>query len=387
MNKKKQMVFNLNNFLLATSNVLDFQEKEFFDTTLLHSKKIAYIALKIGKQFNFSPEELSDLCSYCLVHNISMFTTQKKSKDYCEISSKIAEKLPFLVKKNEVLKYQCEFYDGSGLFAKKENETDIFSQIISFVDFLDTKFDFSKDDVKNRELINRFVKTNENKLFSKAIVDVYLLESSYISFWLDMKSENDILNYIFSNLHDFSMVLDFEEVLTITSIFTKIVNGNTDLLNLCEQACDYYKFDHKDKQTFLIAASLKDIGKLAINSKILNKNEKLNTFEYEDIKSYMYYTQKVLNNIMGFNDISAWASKAQETLDANGYPNRVMAKDLSFKDRLLAVICVYSSLVTNKPYRDANIHEKAIEIMSTFENKLDKAIIADINKILKFIEN
>ena len=83
-------------------------------------------------------------------------------------SSKIAEQLPFLLKRNEVLKYQCEFYDGSGLFAKKENETDIFSQIISFVDYIDTKFDFSKDDIKNRELINRFIKTNENKLFSKA---------------------------------------------------------------------------------------------------------------------------------------------------------------------------------------------------------------------------
>ena len=119
----------------------------------------------------------------------------------------------------------------------------------------------------------------------------------------------------------------------------------------------------------------------------LNKNEKLNTFEYEDIKSYMYYTQKVLNNIMGFNDISAWASKAQETLNGKGYPNKIMAKDLSFKDRLLAVIGIYSSLVSKKAYRDAYTHEEAIEIMSSFENKLDMAIIADINKILKFIEN
>ena len=63
--------------------------------------------------------------------------------------------------------------------------------------------------------------------FQKQIVDAYLLESSYISFWLDIKNENDILNYIFSNLHDFSMVLDFEEILKITSIFTKIVNTNT----------------------------------------------------------------------------------------------------------------------------------------------------------------
>ena len=46
MDKKRQMVFNLNNFLLAFSEVLN-------------SKKVAYIALNLGIKFGFDNKKLA----------------------------------------------------------------------------------------------------------------------------------------------------------------------------------------------------------------------------------------------------------------------------------------------------------------------------------------
>lgn len=223
-------------------------------------------------------------------------------------------------------------------------------------------------------------------LFSqKDIADKFLEISHSVDFWLDMESENDILFYIFSSLYDFTITPTFEEVLSYTSIFT-ILNGEyDDFLEKCNKMADFYAFEHKDKQTFLIAASMCNIGKLAIPSKILNKPEELNEKEFEIIKTYPYYTKKILSNLIGFHDISSWASRIQETLDGRGYPYKLSAKDLSLKDRLMSVLNVYQSLTTKKSYRDKFPHNEAIEIMKELAQNsvLDKSIVEDINGQLR----
>ncbi len=69
--------------------------------------------------------------------------------------------------------------------------------------------------------------------------------------------------------------------------------------------------------------------------------------EKEIIKSYPYYTKKVINSIMGFSDISSLSFKAQERLDGSGIFN-LSSKDLSFKDRLIICLIIYSALQRNK---------------------------------------
>ncbi len=74
------------------------------------------------------------------------------------------------------------------------------------------------------------------------------------------------------------------------------------------------------------------------------------------MKTYPYYTKKILANLMGFNDISNWASRAQERVDGQGYPYKFSGKDLSLKDRLMAVLNVYQSLTIKKSYRNKYNH-------------------------------
>lgn len=383
MDKKKQLAFNLNNFLLATSSMLDFVERDFCNTTLNHSKRVAYITLSLAKNLNFTPQEMSDLCSYSLVHNIGLKHAVKKSKDYCLNSQENIKKFPFLLDKENILKYQCEHYDGSGIFSLKGNIIPIFSQLIAFADIIDSKFSFEKVDIENRVKIINFVKENENKLFSKEIVNSFLELSSKTNFWLDLQNESEILYFIFSSLHDFSTAPTFEEVLDITSIFTKVVEPNSFFISYSEKMTDYYCFEHKDKQTFLISASLLSIGKLSVPNGILNKKTKLTLNEFEQIKAYPFYTKKVLSNIIGFNDISTWASNVQETLDSKGYPYGLHGKDLSFKDRLLSSLNIYYALKSEKQYRKAYSHMEAISIMKelVISDKLDKSIVEDMNKI------
>ncbi len=383
MDKKKQILFNLNNFLLSISYALDSVEEQLYKTSSAHSKRIAFITLKLAKEFNYCVESLSDICSYSLLHNIALFETKTKNKDYCEIGQKYAQNFPFLTDEQNIIKYSCEYYNGSGVYGLKNDEIPLFSQFISFADAIDCKFDLSNKDIENRQNIINYVTKNENILFSTDIVECFYEFSKNQSFWLDLQNEHEILTFIFSNLHDFSSPLDFEEILKITSIFSNIIDKKSLLVENCEKVCDFYNFDHKDKQTFLIAASLTNIGKFFISSEILTKNTPLEKDEYEIIKSYPYYTKKILSNIMGFNDISNWASKIQEAIDGSGYPYSIKGKDLSLKDRVMAITHIFNALITNKPYRKRFEKKEAFEILEQLASvsKIDKAIVEDIKKI------
>ena len=385
MDKKTQIVFNLNNFLLSISNAIDYTSKEYFNISLGHSKRVAYISLKIANELNFSNEQKFDLCAYCLSANLGLYETKKLSKESCELSQEYANRLPFLTQNNDILKYSHEKVDGSGFYGLKNDEIPLFSQIISFVSSLDINFDLSNNSIENINNIKDFCKENSNILFKEEFSNYFLSYSKSSSFWLDLQNENEILFYIFSNLLDYSKVLSYDELLEITSIFEKIESKDTKLLIILEKVIDYYAFEYKDKMSLLITASLSKIGKFIIPSNILNKKDKLDEEEYELVKAYPYYNRKFLCNIIGFNDISIWASKVQERIDGSGYPYLYEAKDLSLKDRILQCAIIYDALISKKVYRNEYSHEKAIEIMYEMarNNKIDETIVKDFENTLE----
>ena len=57
MDKKKQMNFNLNNFLLAVTDILDVRDIEANNVSKSHSLRIAYVSLKLGKELKLEPEQ------------------------------------------------------------------------------------------------------------------------------------------------------------------------------------------------------------------------------------------------------------------------------------------------------------------------------------------
>ena len=350
MDKKKQMAFNLNNFLLAISNILDFKEFDLKKVQLNHFKRVSYIALNLGIKFNLEPKIMADLCSLTLV-----YTLEKND----------LEKLPFLNGK--------EFLENS-----------LIKEIVEFCSSLDKEFLLTSNEIENRKKVLKYVKSNKNN-YSKELVNNFLEVSSQIFFWLDLQYENEILMYIYSSLHDFTTILDFEEILNLTTIFHKLENKNSQLLQRANIITDEFNFEHKDKQIFLIATSLQNIGKMMIPNSILNKKEKLSSSEFEIIKSYPYHTKRVLGAIMGFADILSLSTKVQERLDGSGYIYEFEAKSLSLKDRLLISLVIYNALREDRSYRSAFSHEEAIKIMENEAKigKIDESLIGIFDEVFK----
>ncbi len=363
MDKKRQIKFNLNGFLIPISFALDSVWKNKKGTSLSHSKRVAFIALRMGIKLGLNPQELADLCSYSLCHHIAL-NQSKDDKSYCEKADAYVKDFPFLHVKKDVLKYQKENANGSGVFGLKSDEIPLFSKIIHLASCIDEKFDLHVLKAKDRLKVTDYLLENKNILFDGELVDIFLAESLHVSFWLDLKSEQNLILFIYSSLHDFTFPLDFENLLKITSVFSKIQNPNSKLIEYTKIMSEYYKFDHKDTFTLQIAASLCKIGKLCAQ---------------DEMEAYPYYTKQILSNIIGFNDICSWASKIEEKIDASGYCFALDGKDLSFKDRLLAILNVYDTL------RQSTNHNLAIEMIEeeTKKSKLDVSLLSDIDKILK----
>jgi len=341
MNKKKEMNFNLNNFLLAVTDILDVRDIGVNGVSKSHSLRIAYICLKLGEQLSLQPKEMFDLCAYSLFHNY--------------------------------------INDSNVTLLGIDNNKNKLSNIIDYIHTIDEKYDFSKITIENRLKIQEDIKNNSNQ----ELQDSFLEISSTIDFWMDCQSSNMIVQYIYSTLYDFTEVLTFEEMLKRTSMFGGLYEEVDTFLNRCKKMTEFYNFEEKDNWTFLIAASMLNFGKLSISTEITDKTTTLTDEEYELLKSNIYHNKNALRSVYGFDDISKWATRHQEQLDGNGYPSRIKASELSLKDRLMAILNIYNSLLTDKTYRSVFSHEEAIKILNLKAKNyhLDKAIIKDLEQV------
>ena len=402
------MTLSLNKFLFSISFALDLAESEIKCTSLKHSKRVAYICLKMATIIGLSDEEKFDLCSYSLMHdngliesycNFLINNSKEKTKKYfeevnfnehCIIGENNIKEFPFLTKQNNVILYHHEYFDGSGLFGKKGDEIPLFAQLISFADCIDTNFDLMDICFDKKELIINFVQENENKLFSSRLVDSYRKLSESFLFWGDLEYFDEV-NPLEKILPDFNIEINLKEFLSITKIFSKIIDGKSkftakhsmDLEEKSMRLVEYFDLDYETKLKIQIAANLHDIGKLGTPNEILDKKGSLTNQELFEVKKHAYLTHTILHKLDNFEDISKWASAHHEKLDGSGYPFGLNFDELGLEERIVSCLDFYQALVENRPYRESMSHDEAIIILkknlSSYE--IDINIINAIDKV------
>lgn len=395
------MTLSLNKFLFSISFALDLAESEIKCTSAKHSKRVAYICLKIANIIGLSDEVKFDLCSYSLLHDNGLiesycnFTNEYKdsnSEDYfdiinfsehCIIGENNIKEFPFLTFQENVILYHHENFDGSGLFEKKGDEIPLFAQLISFADILDTNFDLTIIDYDKKEQINRFVFENEEKLFSRDLVLAYKELSNSFLFWGDLEYFEEV-NPLENILADFKMEVSLDNFLYITKIFSKIIDGKSkftakhslDLEEKSLKLAEYFDLDEETKLKIQIASNLHDIGKLGTPNSILDKEGSLTESELFEIKKHAYLTHSILSKIDNFSDITKWASAHHERLDGSGYPFGLTSNELGLEERIVSCLDFYQALVEDRPYRKSMTHNDAISLLRKNLSNLD--IDADI---------
>lgn len=385
------MDFNLNNFLNSISFILDYSEKDILKDITNHSRRVAYIAVSIGKEINLSDKEIFDLGALAILHDCgSGGYDYKKNKNlfiaHCKKGEQIVQVFPFFNDVKNVILYHHEYADGTGVFGKRSKELPLLSQIISLANTVESIY---TNITKNKfEIIDSLEKLKDNK-FESYLIDSFINAQKHVKFWIDIQNYFifDTLNKI---IPKFTIKMTYKEIHQITKVFSGIIdskseftlkhsNGLTEKIMLMS---DFYNFDEDTKYKLAISADLHDIGKLAVSNDIIDKNGKLDANEFSEIKTHAYLTRKALENIDGFEDIVEWASNHHEKLNGKGYPLGFGEKELDFNSRLLSCLDIYQALTEDRPYRGPLDHTKAISILETMVNngEIDKNIFVHINQ-------
>ncbi len=124
------------------------------------------------------------------------------------------------------------------------------------------------------------------------------------------------------------------------------------------------------------AAPLHDIGKVGVPDAILQKPGELNASEFEMIKKHCEYGAEVLkiaDKKLGFHSFLKLAIQIvgshHEKWNGKGYPCGLKGEDIPLSARIMAVADVYDALRTNRCYKPAFSHEKAVTIIMAEKGK------------------
>ncbi len=121
------------------------------------------------------------------------------------------------------------------------------------------------------------------------------------------------------------------------------------------------KLEEEALKELEIIGLMHDIGKIAINSNILNKPGKLTEAEYDEIKRHPEISYHILKSADVYTKLAEYVLSHHERWDGNGYPRGLSGEEIPLVSRIIAVADAYEAMTSNRPYKESLSHEKAIE--------------------------
>lgn len=181
------------------------------------------------------------------------------------------------------------------------------------------------------------------------------------------------------------------------------------LLEKLTRKSENYVLSWSQQHMIATASALHNIGKIGIDEKILNKPGKLTKEEFEAMKQHTIIGARMLDRLEMYHDeemmkyayeICRWH---HERYDGKGYPDGLKGEEIPISAQVVSLADVYDALVSDRVYKKAYSHEKAMEMILNGEcgmfnpllleclveiqDKVRKELgIKDVNECLEYLE-
>ena len=141
------------------------------------------------------------------------------------------------------------------------------------------------------------------------------------------------------------------------------------LLRTLVRKNDKYNLNAADISLISTASALHDIGKINIPESILNKPGKLTKEEFDTMKTHTTAGAEILDKLP-FQQESPLVKTAyaicrwhHERWDGRGYPDGLKGEDIPIAAQVVAMADVYDALTSERCYKKAFGHDKAMEMI------------------------
>ncbi|EXG85386.1 diguanylate cyclase (GGDEF) domain-containing protein,uncharacterized domain HDIG-containing protein [Clostridium sp. ASBs410] len=129
---------------------------------------------------------------------------------------------------------------------------------------------------------------------------------------------------------------------------------------LCEKMGTALGLQEDEVKELKTVGLLHDIGKVAIEEGILNKNGKLVEQEWAEIKKHPEIGYRILSSVNELSEMADYVLAHHERWDGNGYPKGLKGNEIPVQSRIIAIADAYDAMISERSYRQALPKEYAI---------------------------
>ncbi len=140
---------------------------------------------------------------------------------------------------------------------------------------------------------------------------------------------------------------------------------------------------HQEVEKIRISALLHDVGKIAIEDRILRKPAALTDQEFEIMKKHPEKGALIMSENPEMADYIPGMHFHHETLDGRGYPRGLKGDQIPLMARIVSVADCFDAMTTNRPYQRAMSFETAIERITSFAgSRYDERVVLALKQAI-----
>jgi len=179
----------------------------------------------------------------------------------------------------------------------------------------------------------------------------------------------------------FSTIQSLVNALEASDKFTKGHSERVRFLSL--ELGRHIGLDFKELEILEQASILHDIGKIGIESFILQKQGKLTPNEYSMIKAHPLIGEEILGPIDNLTEVRQIIIQHHERYDGKGYPYGLKGDELSLKAKILSVVDTFDAMMSDRPYRKAlSLQKIKQEVITHSGTQFDPSIVEAFIELL-----
>ncbi len=310
---------------------------------------------------------------------------------------------------SRIFKIACNIfdnYDYAACYIKEDPDVNFISAVGYDVDIL-MSLGFKSDSIDQIDIENPVHIANEDKSLQRALKEkydgfhkhypimteairfgIYIDENTIggISFDISKESGKEFLREEFENLKSFQKLMN--SFFSINYLNYKNISLKNDIvLSLIRtlELFDQYTGGHSEEVAYLSkeismrcgldenethdiywAGVVHDIGKVGIDSSIINKPSRLSMEEYEIVKEHSMFGFEILNKAEDLKTIALLVKHHHEWWNGTGYPSELKGEDIPMGSQIIGLCDAVSTMARKRPYTVAKTSREIIEELEMY---------------------
>lgn len=229
--------------------------------------------------------------------------------------------------------------------------------------------DYTRDDLRLLSVMARHIAVS---LHSQS-----LLRKLMHKYDENKKLYENLIRIYYDTIHAFATAIDAKDAYT---------KGHSHRVSAyCAAIAQEMGWPSDEIEGIRVAGLLHDIGKIAIDKSIINKDNPLTKNESVELNSHPVIGYEILSKVK-----FPWAGMAKiarhhhERVDGRGYPDSLKGGEIAFGAKVMSVADSFDAMTTDRPYRPALTIRKALtELKENCDRQFDRDVVMSFLSILR----